>query len=82
MNTKPALARPHLGMTIVAAALSFVIAIGLLVAVAALFVQEGAPLQNVAIADRACSKFAVISEREACVQSLLGASYHGRLASR
>jgi hypothetical protein len=82
MNTKPVLPRSHIGTTIVAAALSFLIAIGLLTAVAGLFLDEGTPLQNVVIAERACSEFTFISEREACVRSFLAASYHRRLASR
>jgi hypothetical protein len=36
----------------------------------------------VVIAERACSGFTFISEREACVRSFLAASYHQRLASR
>jgi hypothetical protein len=62
MNTKPVLTRP-LGATIVAAALSFPIAIGLFAAVADLFLREGTPLHNVAMTERACSDVAFVSER-------------------
>lgn len=46
MNAKLALARPRV-VTIVAAALSAVIAIGLLAAVAGLFQRDGAPFGEV-----------------------------------
>ncbi|HEX9276337.1 MAG TPA: hypothetical protein VGA51_08060 [Casimicrobiaceae bacterium] len=81
MNTMPVLACP-LGQTIVAVALSFLVAIGLFTAVAGLFLRDGTPLQNVAIAERACSEFALVSEREACVRSFLAAAYRQRVASR
>jgi len=50
MNTKPVLAPSSIGTTLAAAALSILIAFGLLSAVAELFLQEGAPLQNVVTA--------------------------------
>ena len=43
MNAKPTLARPRVVTTIAAAALSIVIAIGLLTAVTGLFQRDGAP---------------------------------------
>jgi hypothetical protein len=80
MNANPVLARP-LGTTIVAAALSFLVTIGLFTAVADLFLRDGTPLQNVAIAERACSELAFVSEREACVRSFLAAAYDRHVAS-
>ena len=81
MKTKPIAARP-LGLTIVAAALSFLATIGLFTVVAGLFVSDGMPSQNVLIAERACSESAFISEREACVRASLPAGYDRRVASR
>jgi hypothetical protein len=45
MNAKLILAHPHIGTTIVAAALSALIASGLLNAIAGLFLRDGAPLE-------------------------------------
>jgi hypothetical protein len=81
MNAKPILARP-LGIAIVASTLSFLATIGLFTAVAGLFLRDGTPLQNVAIAERACSELAFVCEREACVRSFLAAAYDRRVASR
>ena len=81
MNIQPVLPRP-LGTTSVAAALSFLITIGLFTAVAGLFLRDGTPLHNVAMAERACSELAFVSEREACVRSFLTAAYDRRVASR
>ena len=81
MNTNPVPARP-LGTTLIAAALSFLIMIGLFTGVADLFLHDGTPLQNVAIAERACGELAFVSEREACVRSFLAAAHDRRVASR
>ncbi len=80
MNAKPTLARPRVVTTIAAAALSTVIAIGLLTAVTGLFQRDGAPFEQVVIAEHACAKF--ISEREACVRLYLAASRVQNVASR
>ncbi len=82
MNTKPTLAHPRLATTIAAAALSAVIAIGLLTAVTGLFQRDGAPLEQVVIAEHACADHAFISEREACVRLHLAASRVQNVASR
>jgi hypothetical protein len=50
MNTKPVLVASPIGATVAAAALSILITIGLLVAVAGLFLHDGTPLQNVVAA--------------------------------
>ena len=81
MNAKPTLARPRV-VTTIAAALSAVIAIGLLTAVTGLFQRDGAPLEQVAIAEHACANHAFISEREACVRLHLAASRVQDIASR
>ncbi|HKE40347.1 MAG TPA: hypothetical protein VKG21_10950 [Casimicrobiaceae bacterium] len=82
MNAKPILDRHNVGTTIVAAGLSVLISIGLLIAVAELFAQDGTPLQNVVIAERACSELAFVSDRNACVRQFLAVSAHRRIASR
>ena len=79
MNTKPVLARPHIGRTIVATVLSVLIGIGLLAAVAGLLLRDGAPLEQFVIAQHACADYAFVSERETCMRSFVAAS---RIASR
>jgi len=74
MNARPVLARPAVGMTVVAAVLAVLIAIGLLTAVAGLLRRGGTPLARIAIAERACTDRAFVSEREACMRSFLAAS--------
>ena len=82
MNAKPVLARSHVVTTIVAATLSALIAIGLLSAVAGLFQRDGAPFEQVVIAERACTNYAFVSEREACVRLFLATSRVRNVASR
>ena len=82
MNAKPTLARPHAGTTVAVAALSALIGFGLLSAVAASFQRDGAPLQRVVIAERACSGYAYASERSACVRDYLAMPQHRDVASR
>jgi len=74
MNAKLTLARPRIGTTVAAAVLSTVIAIGLLTAVTGLFQRDGAPFEQVVIAEHACANHAFISEREACVRFYLAAT--------
>jgi len=82
MNAKPVLARSHVVTNIVATALSALIAIGLLSAVAGLFQRDGAPFEQVVIAERACTNYAFVSEREACVRLFLATSRVRNVASR
>lgn len=82
MNARPALVRRHVVTTIVAAVLSSFIAIGLLTAVAGLFQREGAPFEQVVIAEHACANYEFVSERETCVRLYLAASRVRHLASR
>ena len=82
MNAKPTLARRHVVTNIVAAALSALIAIGLLTAVTDLFQRDGAPFEQVVIAEHVCANGAFISEREACVRLYLAASRVRNVASR
>ena len=71
MSAKPTLARPYVVATMVAAALSILIAIGLLTAVTGLFQRDGAPFEQVVIAEHACAGKAFVSERKTCVRSPL-----------
>jgi hypothetical protein len=82
MNAKPVLAGPHIVTTIAAAALSALIAIGLLSAVTGLFQRDGAPFEHVVIAERACANYGFVSEREACVRLFLAASRVRNVATR
>ena len=82
MNAKPVLTHPHVGTAIVAAALSALIALALLSAVAGLFQREGTPLAQVVIAEHACADYAFVSERETCMRLFLAASRVQRVASR
>ena len=75
MNAKPVLARHHVGTTVVATVLSVLIGIGLLAAVAGLFLRNGAPLEQIVIAQHACADYAFVSERETCMRSFLTASH-------
>lgn len=82
MNAKPNLPHPHVGATLAAAALSALVAMGLLTAVAELFQRDGAPLEQVAIAERACADHAFVSQREACMRTFLAALRGRSVASR
>jgi hypothetical protein len=82
MNAKPVLARPHVGTTIVATVLSVLIGIGLLAAVAGLFLRDGTPLEQIVLAEHACADYAFVSERETCMRSFLAASHVQNVASR
>jgi len=81
MNAKLTLARPRVGTTVAAAVLSTVIAIGLLTAVTGLFQRDGAPFEQVLIAERACASKVFVSERETCVRSFLTTSRVQNVAS-
>jgi len=82
MTDKPALDRQHLAITVVAAAFAALIGIGLLAAVAGLFQRDGAPFEQVVIAEHACANFSFASERATCVRLYLAASRVRNVASR
>jgi hypothetical protein len=82
MNAKPTLTRPHVVTTIIAAALATLIAIGLLTAVTGLFQRDGAPFEQLVIAEHACANYAFVSERQNCVRLYLAASRVQNVASR
>jgi hypothetical protein len=68
--------------TAVVAALAAFIAIGLLSAVAWVFQREGAPMEQLAAAERACKQRAYVSERETCMNEWLAASRASSVASK
>jgi hypothetical protein len=82
MNAKPTLGRPHVVTTIVAAALSTLIAMGILTAVTGLLQRDGDPFEQVVIAENACTNYAFVSERETCVRLYVAASRFRNVASR
>jgi hypothetical protein len=82
MNAKPTFPRPSSLSTLVAAALSTLIAMGLLTAVTGLFQRDGAPFEQVVIAEHACANYAFVSERQTCVRQYLAASRVQNVASR
>jgi hypothetical protein len=66
----------------VAAALAAFIAIGLLASVAFLFQIDGAPLELLVRAERACSRHNYASERDACMRELVAAVQTSSIASK
>jgi len=82
MNAKPTLASPSSLSIAVGSALATFIAIGLLTAIAFLFQRDGAPLEQLAAAERACTQHVYVSEREACMREWLAAAHDNRLARR
>jgi hypothetical protein len=79
---KPVLFRTKPVSIAVFAALSTVIAIGVLTAVATLFQSRGAPMEQLAAAERACSAHAYVSAREVCMREWLVASQAKSVASK
>jgi hypothetical protein len=64
------------------AALATFITISLLTGVAFLFQRDGAPLQQLAAAERACTQHVYVSEREACMREWLAAAHPPNVASK
>ena len=71
MNTKATLPRLSSLSTAVTAALATFIAVGLLTVVVFLFQRDGAPMEHLAAAERACTQYVYVSEREACMREWL-----------
>ena len=57
----------------VATALATLVAIGMLGAVTVLFQSRGLPLEELAAAERACSRHPHVSEREECIRERIAA---------
>ncbi len=73
MNATPTFARPSSLAITVAAALATFIAVGLLTGIAVSFQRDGAPMEQLAAAERACTQHIYVSEREACMREWLAA---------
>ncbi len=70
MNARPNSA-PGSTLTVAAAALATVIALGILWGVAALFQSKGAPMERLVAAEHACARYIYLSERQACMNEWL-----------
>jgi len=82
LNTTPPFARPPLLSSTVAVALATFIAIGLVSAVVVLFQRDGAPMERLAAAERACTEHVYFSERETCMRDWLAAARVRNVASK
>ena len=82
MNAKPTFASPSSLSIAFAAGLATLIGVGLLTAVAFLFQHDGAPLEQLAAAERACTQHVYVSEREACMREWLAAARAPKVASK
>ena len=71
MNAKPTSAAKGSITTFAAATLATVIALGILSSIAFLFQRDGKPLERLVEAERACSHYNYVSDRQACVNNLL-----------
>jgi hypothetical protein len=77
-----ALPRRNPAAIVILAALALVIAVGLLSAIAVLFLGDGLPFEQAVLAERACSESAYISERDACMRAFVAAAQRPAVASR
>jgi hypothetical protein len=68
----------HIATSLAAMLVAAVISFGLLGSVAWLFQRDGAPLQHVVAAERACADRAYVSERDACMRTDLAAGAPAR----
>jgi len=82
MNAKRTLPQLSSLSTAVVAVLAAFIAIGILSAVAWVFQREGAPMEQLAAAERACTQHSYVSEREHCMREWLTASRASSVASK
>lgn len=82
MNAKLALPEPRPSRVVASAALATVIARRLLWGVAALFESRGAPLEQLAAAERACADLKYQSEREICMKEWVARAQETQVARR
>jgi len=82
MHARLNFASPSSTLTVAAAALATVIAIGILWAVTALFQSRGTPMERLVAAERGCAQYAYQSERQACMTRWLAASQSRTIARR
>lgn len=66
----------------IAAAVSTVIALGLVASVTLLFQSRGEPLGELAAAERACTAQRYVSDREACMRAWIAARHGTEVAAR
>ena len=81
MNAQSTLSTPR-PIKIIAAALATVIALSVLLVVATLFQSRGAPLEQLARAERVCAHSAYQSERQACMNKWIADSQATIIAAR
>ena len=82
MNAKPAFARRPVAVNVAAAVLAVLIGFGTLGVLTGLFQRDGAPFEQLVVADQACADRAFASERDACVRLFIAATRVQNLASR
>jgi hypothetical protein len=69
-------------LVVATAALAALTAIGLLASVATLFQLDGAPLELLVRAERACMQHSYVSARDACMRELIAAVQTSSIASK
>ena len=74
MNAQLKFAFPRPTLTVAAATLATVIALGILWGVVTLFQSRGAPMERLGAAERVCAHYIYLSERQACMNEWLAAS--------
>ena len=82
MNAQLKLASPNPTLTVAAAVLATVIALGVLSGFTTLFQSRGAPMERLGAAERACAQYLYLSERQACMNEWLAASEPENVARR
>ena len=80
MNARPNVAAIRPVQTIAVAAVATVVALGILWSVATLFQSRGAPLEELAAAERACASQVYVSDREACMKQWIAENQRTRVA--
>ena len=76
LTTSPA------GIKCGAAALSVIIALGLFAGIPNAFQRDGTPYERIVAAERTCSEYKFVSERDDCVRSRLASAQPRNVASR
>jgi hypothetical protein len=82
MNRQTNLANARPAVSIPTALAALAIALGLLGSVATLFQSRGAPLQELAVAEKACADKAYPSERATCMKRRIAESRFTTVAGR
>jgi hypothetical protein len=82
MHAKPTFPQPSSLSITVAAGLATFIAIGPAHRRCVPVQRDGAPLEQLAAAERACTQHVYVSEREACMREWLAAAHASNVASK